>query len=106
MNKDFTKNFWKQIYNEYPHAYREYMQRGDKQTDILTDFFQHYGIYVEFRDLELTTGQPMWEFYVKSKLYMINQLGQATLQNSQRKAIVVMFDVLEAQLKNQNYLNN
>ena len=37
---------------------------------------------------------------------MINELGQATLLNSQRKAVVVMFDVLESQLKNQNYLNN
>ena len=106
MSKDFSKNFWKNIYKEFPNAYKEYMQREEKENDIITDFFKHYGIYVEFRDLELTTGQPMWEFYVKSKLYMINQIGQATLINSQRKAVVVMFDVLEAQLKNQNYLNN
>ena len=105
MSKDFTKHFWKRIYKEYPNAYKSYMKKK-KKTDIITDFFDHYKIYVEFRDLELTTGQPLWEFYVKSKLFMINQLGQATLLNSQRKAVVVMFDVLESQLKNQNYLNN
>ena len=105
MSKDFTKHFWKQIYKEYPNAYKAFMERKEK-TDIITDFFEHYKIYVEFRDLELTTGQPLWEFYVKSKLFMINELGQATLLQSQRKAVVVMFDVLEAQLKNQNYLNN
>ena len=102
---DFTRHFWKQIYKEYPNAYKEYMQRNPK-NDIITDFFEHYKIYVEFRDLELSSGQPLWEFYVKSKQFMINELGQSTLQGSQRKAVVVMFDVLESQLKNQNYLNN
>ena len=105
MNMDFTKKFWQSIYREYPHAYKAYIERPEK-TDIITDFFGHYKIYVEFRDLELTKGVPMFEFYVKSKQFMINELGQSTLQNSQRKAVVVMFDVLEAQLKNQNYLNN
>lgn len=102
---DFTNKYWKKIYKEYPNAYKAYMERAEK-TDMITDFFEHYSIYVEFRDLELTTGNPMWEFYVKSKQFMITHIGGATLKGSQRSAVVVMFDVLEAQLKNQNYLNN
>ena len=50
MSKDFTKHFWKQIYKEYPNAYKAFMERKEK-TDIITDFFEHYKIYVEFRDL-------------------------------------------------------
>ena len=100
-----SQNFWKRIYRDYPHAYKAYMLRKEK-TDIITDFFAHYQIYVELRDLELNTGQPMWEYYVKSKHFMISHVGFKTEVGAQRSAVVKMFDILDAQLKNQNYLNN
>ena len=97
MSKDFTKHFWKQIYKEYPNAYKAYMERNEK-TDIITDFFDHYKIYVEFRDLELTTSSAPESNQVKTSILGGDIQHIETDSNTNLE--------YESQLKNQNYLNN
>jgi hypothetical protein len=53
------------------------MHRKDKENDLITDFFAYYQIYVETREIELNTGQPMWEYYVEAKKYIINHVGRS-----------------------------
>jgi len=106
MMENSSQNFWKRIYKKSPVAYKAYMHRKDKENDLITDFFAYYKIYVETREVELNTGQPMWEYYVEAKKYMINHVGFRTERGAQRSAVVQMFDILDAQLRNKTYLKN
>ena len=102
---DLRKKYWSNLYRKYPVAFKAFMER-DPKTDIMTDFFAQFNIYVEFREKELRTGPPQWEFYVEAKHLMIEYVGYKTEVGAIRKSVVVMFDILDQQLRNQNYLNN
>ena len=105
---------WDEIRLNYPEAFKDYM----KKRYSLSDFWSAYNIYVNIRVLEEKTGNEYWDFKLESKLIMYSSIALKTLNKDGKKISIYnrkqmlmrqinnIFDAIELQIKNNNYLNN
>ena len=105
---------WDYIRENYPVALKEYMSKGWS----LEEFWNAYQFYTNLRIIEKDTGEELWDFKVKAKLIIYSTLCYKTLIKDGKKISVITFDelqerkineifeLIEDQIKNDNYLNN
>ena len=105
---------WQHIRENYPNAFFEYMK---KDWD-LEDFWTAYGILCQLTIEEYKTGEELFHFKIESKLVFASvvcsktiikdgkKYSVYTIDEARIKSINKIFDTIERQCKNENYLNN
>tara|TARA_R100001594_G_scaffold135809_2_gene177794 strand:- start:4969 stop:5295 length:327 start_codon:yes stop_codon:yes gene_type:complete len=105
---------WEYIREHYPKALKEYMSKNW----TLEEFWNAYEVYVNVRIVEDKSGCELWDWKINSKLIMYSSVCYKTIYRNGKKISVLTFDdiienkmnqifeIIEKQIKNQNYLNN
>jgi len=105
---------WDYIRENYPHALKEYMQKSWS----LEDFWNAYNIYVRCKIIEDETGCEIWDWKVSSKLVIYSRICYKSIMRDGKKIDVYSFDdtieksinqifeLIDKQIENKNYLNN
>jgi len=105
---------WDEIRLNYPEAFKDYMKRRYS----LSDFWDAYNIYVGIRVIEEKTGNEYWDFKLESKLIMYSSISLKTKFQDNKKIPIYnkteimmrhindIFEAIELQIKDNNYLNN
>ena len=106
---------WIKIANQSPEMYHKYMDSG---IDELEDFFAALNIFVELSIHEMESGEEMYSLKAKTKhrAYEINSMKSVlvkgkivqirTNQEFMERHIFTIFNLLEKQIKDKNYLQN
>ena len=105
---------WEYIKEHYPEALKRYMSR----SWTLEEFWEAYEVYVNVRIVEEKSGCELWEWKIKSKLIIYSFFCYKSIMRDGKRISVLtfddiienemnnIFDVIEKQIKNKNFLNN
>ena len=105
---------WEYIREKYPEALKRYLSK----SWTLEEFWDAYEVYVNVRIVEDKTGCELWDWKIKSKLIIYSSVCQKSVIRDGKRITILRFDdiienkmntifeIIEKQIKNENYLNN
>tara|TARA_Y100000004_G_scaffold196810_1_gene268172 strand:+ start:3438 stop:3764 length:327 start_codon:yes stop_codon:yes gene_type:complete len=105
---------WNYIRENHPKALKLYMSKNW----TLEEFWEAYFTYVQVTLIEDELGQELYEFKLESKLVIYSSLCYKTVVRDGKRIRVInfndyiekkindVFELIEKQIENKNYLNN